>query len=118
MFELTEYISKTKSLNEELVNSYGVEIFLKNEHMITLENKNCKVEFVTGKYYLDFLFFISTHIDNKKYGAIELFEKENIIVKDVLSDLEQFIAKGLTDDIERYIYIYSIIIQKKLLKYF
>lgn len=117
MFELTKYFEKTKLLNKELIDSYGLEITLADKNTITLKNQYCKIEFATGRYYLDFHFFLTTTVDNKRYTAIELFEKENIIVKEILNEIEQYSAKNISDEIERYIYIYSIILRKKLTDY-
>lgn len=117
MFELTTYFDKAKQLNEKLITSYDLEITLTDSHTITLKNENCKVEFSTGRYYLDFHFFLTTSSPERKYSVIELFEMENIVVKEVLNEKEQSIAKELTDEIERYLYIYSVILQRKLIKY-
>jgi hypothetical protein len=119
MFELTNYLQKATSFNEEIVGLYNMHISLADSNCITMKNQYCQVEFSTGKYYLDFQFFLTVFdgTKSKKMNSIELFDINKIVVKEVLDSNEQQKAKAMTDEIERYLYIYAIVLKKKLSRY-
>lgn len=119
MFELTNYLQKATSFNEEIIDLYNMRIYLADDNCITIKNQYCQVEFSTGKYYLDFQFFLTVFdgAKSKKMNSIELFEINKIVVKEVLDSGEQQRAKAMTDEIERYLYIYAIVLKRKLSSY-
>lgn len=120
MFELENYLEYAKLLNEEIVKKHNIQVELHSSNCIILYNKNCKIEFITGRYYVDFLFFLTIKQGNieKKYSASEVFEQEKIItVKGILTDNQMQEANSMNDKIKKYIYIYSIVIKEKLTKY-
>ena len=119
MFELANYLQKATSFNEEIIGLYNMRIYLADDNCITIKNQYCQVEFSTGKYYLDFRFFLTVFdgVKPKKMNSIELFDINKIVVKEVLDANEQQRAKAMKDEIERYLYIYAIVLKRKLGSY-
>jgi hypothetical protein len=118
MYELKAYVEIATKLFEELIIKYDIEVFHPHPHSIILKNEACKIEFTTGRYDFEFQVSLTTFFDNKEYLSYQLFEKENIKTKEVLTAEEINFQANLKDDVERYLYIYSIIFKRKLSKYF